>query len=275
MRELGHGAAGGGFFEGLASNSQQLDSELENDLEYSSSESDESDADVPDVNGQSPGSYSLPFEGETSHHFFNFGEEKENATSAMALTLPNPMASKSTNAYDAGNFPLAGQMGFKSGNLAKVLNQPIQAISVPNISPVEKQSIPKKSSPPFGGIEIKKDGNNSDSEVRRVPEMSGKANAAIAKAAHVPGPQASLPSRKRGGASTDKEHKRMKRLLRNRVSAQQARERKKAYLSELEVKSKELEQKNAELQERVSTLQRENFMLRQIVKNTTLKADGR
>lgn len=54
------------------------------------------------------------------------------------------------------------------------------------------------------------------------------------------------------------------RLLRNRVSAQQARERKKAYLSDLEVRSKELEHRNAELEERVSTLQRENQMLRQV-----------
>lgn len=54
------------------------------------------------------------------------------------------------------------------------------------------------------------------------------------------------------------------RLLRNRVSAQQARERKKAYLSDLETRSRELENKNAELEERVSTLQRENFMLRQV-----------
>jgi transcription factor HY5 len=54
------------------------------------------------------------------------------------------------------------------------------------------------------------------------------------------------------------------RLLRNRVSAQQARERKKAYLTDLEVRSKELEQRNAELEERVSTLQHENQMLRQV-----------
>lgn len=54
------------------------------------------------------------------------------------------------------------------------------------------------------------------------------------------------------------------RLLRNRVSAQQARERKKAYLSDLEVRSKELEHRTAELEERVSTLQRENQMLRQV-----------
>lgn len=56
----------------------------------------------------------------------------------------------------------------------------------------------------------------------------------------------------------------MFRLLRNRVSAQQARERKKAYLSELEVRVKDLEKKNAELDERLSTLQNENNMLRQV-----------
>lgn len=54
------------------------------------------------------------------------------------------------------------------------------------------------------------------------------------------------------------------RLLRNRVSAQQARERKKAYLNELEVRVKEIEKKNSELEERLSTLQNENQMLRHV-----------
>lgn len=56
----------------------------------------------------------------------------------------------------------------------------------------------------------------------------------------------------------------VKRLLRNRVSAQQARERKKAYLSELENRVKDLENKNSELEERLSTLQNENQMLRHV-----------
>jgi len=64
------------------------------------------------------------------------------------------------------------------------------------------------------------------------------------------------------------------RLLRNRVSAQQARERKKAYLSELEVRVKDLEKRNSELEERLSTLQNENQMLRQILKNTTVNRRG-
>lgn len=53
------------------------------------------------------------------------------------------------------------------------------------------------------------------------------------------------------------------------MSAQQARERKKAYMGELEAKVKDLETRNSELEERLSTLQNENQMLRQILKNTT------
>lgn len=57
-------------------------------------------------------------------------------------------------------------------------------------------------------------------------------------------------------------------MLRNRVSAQQARERKKAYLIDLEARVKELETKNAELEERLSTMQNENQMLRQVTSFT-------
>lgn len=48
------------------------------------------------------------------------------------------------------------------------------------------------------------------------------------------------------------------------MSAQQARERKKAYLNELETRVKDLERKNSELDERLSTLQNENQMLRHV-----------
>ena len=48
------------------------------------------------------------------------------------------------------------------------------------------------------------------------------------------------------------------------MSAQQARERKKAYLTDLEVKVKNLEKKNSEMEEKLSTLQNENQMLRQV-----------
>lgn len=56
----------------------------------------------------------------------------------------------------------------------------------------------------------------------------------------------------------------MNRLLRNRVSAQQARERKKVYVNELESKANELQDKNSKLEERISTLINENTMLRKV-----------
>lgn len=124
-------------------------------------------------------------------------------------------------------------------------------------------------------IEVK-EGMESDEEIRRVPEIGGEAagvSASGGDAGSNGGPDRVLGSgegtRKRGRSPADKENKRLKRLLRNRVSAQQARERKKAYLSELEVRVKDLEKKNSELDERLSTLQNENNMLRQILKNTT------
>ncbi|KAJ4765748.1 Transcription factor HY5 [Rhynchospora pubera] len=88
----------------------------------------------------------------------------------------------------------------------------------------------------------------SDEEIRRVPEFgigSGGASTSGQEKA-VAGPDkaqsSSQPGQKRRGRSpADKEHKRLKRLLRNRVSAQQARERKTAYLNDLETRVKELE----------------------------------
>ncbi|KAJ6798778.1 transcription factor HY5 [Iris pallida] len=122
----------------------------------------------------------------------------------------------------------------------------------------------------------------SDEEIRRVPEFGGElagpsASGRAAGTAAGPDPaqsSAQASQRKRGRSPADKEHKRLKRLLRNRVSAQQARERKKAYLSDLEAKVKDLETKNSELEERLSTLQNENQMLRHILKNTTVGRRG-
>ncbi|KAL3140584.1 hypothetical protein ABBQ32_005158 [Trebouxia sp. C0010 RCD-2024] len=64
-----------------------------------------------------------------------------------------------------------------------------------------------------------------------------------------------------------KEAKRLKRLLRNRVSAQQARERKKSYVSTIEEKVNDQDTQLAQLRQRVQTLERENGMLRQVIKN--------
>lgn len=130
-------------------------------------------------------------------------------------------------------------------------------------------------------MEFKDD--ESEEEMRRVPEFGcEQASLSISDRTADGGAVArSLSSavrpaiqRKRGRSPADKEHKRLKRLLRNRVSAQQARERKKAYLNDLEIKVKDLETKNSELEERLSTLQNENQMLRQILKNTTVNRRG-
>ncbi|GLT96884.1 hypothetical protein SLE2022_144760 [Rubroshorea leprosula] len=112
----------------------------------------------------------------------------------------------------------------------------------------------------------------SDEEIRRMPKLGGEAaeaSAASRDGGSVSGPDRVQPSevgqRKRGRSPANKENKRLKRLLRNRVSAQQARERKKAYLNELETRVKDLEKKNSELEERLSTYQNENEMLRQVI----------
>ncbi|CAL1375078.1 unnamed protein product [Linum trigynum] len=124
-----------------------------------------------------------------------------------------------------------------------------------------------------------KEGMESDEEIRRVPELGAGASGSGRSAAVVSGQERAHQgpgevSRKRGRSPAEKENKRLKRLLRNRVSAQQARERKKAYLSELETRVKDLEKKNSELEERLSTLQNENQMLRHILKNTTASRRG-
>ena len=56
----------------------------------------------------------------------------------------------------------------------------------------------------------------------------------------------------------------MGRLLRNRVSAQQARERKKVYMNDLESRAQELQDRNSKLEEKISTLVNENTMLRKV-----------
>ena len=55
----------------------------------------------------------------------------------------------------------------------------------------------------------------------------------------------------------------MRRLLRNRVSAQLARERKKQHAATVETRALELEGKAAALAARVAVLERENSSLRQ------------
>ncbi|XP_051129401.1 transcription factor HY5 [Andrographis paniculata] len=145
----------------------------------------------------------------------------------------------------------------------------------PATSSIAASSLPsssERSSSSALHVEVK-EGMESDDEIRRVPEIGGEAagGGPTTDGGTVAGPAqpSASGSKRRGRSPADKENKRLKRLLRNRVSAQQARERKKAYLIDLEAKVRDLETKNAELDERVSTLQNENQMLRQILKNTT------
>ncbi|PKA64692.1 Transcription factor HY5 [Apostasia shenzhenica] len=132
----------------------------------------------------------------------------------------------------------------------------------------QEQATSSRSSSSAMNMDLK-EGMESDDDIRRVPDFGTGAGEISGPSASGGGgpPSASaaqLGQRKRGRSPADKEHKRLKRLLRNRVSAQQARERKKAYLSDLEGKVKELERKNMELEEKLSTLQNENQMLRQV-----------
>ncbi|XP_047332574.1 transcription factor HY5-like [Impatiens glandulifera] len=144
-------------------------------------------------------------------------------------------------------------------------------------SSVAANSMPSSSERSSSSALQIKEGMESDEEIRRVPEIGGReicgTSGSGREITSVSGPErvhsTSEGSRKRGRSPAEKENKRLKRLLRNRVSAQQARERKKVYLTELEVRVKELEKKNSELEERSSTLLNENQMLRHILKNTT------
>ena len=58
------------------------------------------------------------------------------------------------------------------------------------------------------------------------------------------------------------------------MSAQQARERKKSYVNTLEAKSTQQEEVVAQLEQRVKVLERENVMLRSVIKNMQGDAEG-
>ncbi|XP_076930365.1 transcription factor HY5-like [Bidens hawaiensis] len=153
-----------------------------------------------------------------------------------------------------------------------------QAAATSSVVPSLQSSSERSSS---SALQINvKEGMEGDDEIRKVPEIGGEAEpeAVVTSGTGSEPMSVSQPdrvqvstegTRRKGKSPADKENKRLKRLLRNRVSAQQARERKKVYLSELEARVKELEKKNSELEERMSTLQNENQMLRHILKNTT------
>ncbi|KAK4770098.1 hypothetical protein SAY87_030630 [Trapa incisa] len=110
-----------------------------------------------------------------------------------------------------------------------------------------------------------------------VPDVEARPSSAEAAAASASNSSATgadrQGKRRRGRNPVDKEYKRLKRLLRNRVSAQQARERKKVYVNDLEERATELQDRNSKLEEEISTLINENTMLRKILMNTRPKPD--
>jgi transcription factor HY5 len=71
-----------------------------------------------------------------------------------------------------------------------------------------------------------------------------------------------------GGLTLDEEReaKRMRRLMRNRLSAHQARERKKLHQAEVNTISQQLHQRHAVLQDAVTVLTKENATLKALLR---------
>ncbi|CAH2053459.1 unnamed protein product [Thlaspi arvense] len=123
----------------------------------------------------------------------------------------------------------------------------------------------------------------SDEELLMVPDMEAAGSTGVQSSSADDGANnpeidqtqngISDSKRRRGRNPVDKEYRSLKRLLRNRVSAQQARERKKVYVSDLESRANELQNNNDQLEEKISTLTNENTMLRKMLINTRPKAD--
>uniref|UniRef100_A0A7N0ZZZ3 BZIP domain-containing protein n=1 Tax=Kalanchoe fedtschenkoi TaxID=63787 RepID=A0A7N0ZZZ3_KALFE len=114
----------------------------------------------------------------------------------------------------------------------------------------------------------KEEVSEDDDDVFTVPEME---DASQKKPNDVGGGQ---EKRGKSRSTADREHKKIKRLLRNRISAQQARERKKVYVSDMEQRARELQESNARLEEKISTLINENTMLRKVLISSRPKKEN-
>lgn len=66
-----------------------------------------------------------------------------------------------------------------------------------------------------------------------------------------------------GGDMPEPEKKRLYQIVRNRISAQQSRDRKKAYVDQLEQEKRDLESKNLALEQKIARLKFENRLLKQ------------
>ncbi|XP_058083414.1 transcription factor HY5-like [Magnolia sinica] len=147
-------------------------------------------------------------------------------------------------------------------------------MSLPDSNPAASSSLWPN---PFPPSRQKNKVEESDEDLFTVPDLesrpSDSTNASSAVIQQSTSSSAATGKRRRGRNPADKEYKRLKRLLRNRVSAQQARERKKVYVNDLESKARELQDKNAKLEEKILTLINENTMLRKVLMNTRPKVD--
>ncbi|KAK3187857.1 hypothetical protein Dsin_027418 [Dipteronia sinensis] len=132
---------------------------------------------------------------------------------------------------------------------------------------VEVTSFPRSGTKNFHHHDTANKLEDSDEDLLTVPDVEAS------PAMDSTNSQIQNQKRRKGRNPVDKEYRRIKRLLRNRVSAQQARERKKVYVNELESRAKELQDLNSKLEETISTLNNENTMLRKVLLNTRPKLD--
>jgi hypothetical protein len=163
-----------------------------------------------------------------------------------------PTANNNNNNNNNNNAP--GQQRDVAANASA--SRQIRKAQVQAKNQLKTQAAKRKASVPAAPASQADSDGSDDSDDDGVPDGPSAADIAKHKYNHI---------------EDEKERKKLKRLLRNRVSAQQARERKKAFLGKLEVKCNELESRAQELEHKVNKLERENFMLRQVVKNTTSK----
>eukprot|EP00899_Mesostigma_viride_P010820 jgi/Mesvir1/1973/Mv16600-RA.1 len=109
-------------------------------------------------------------------------------------------------------------------------------------------------------------GHSSDPDGAAMERSSMGGGADLGGASGVGGSRPAAPSKE-----SLKEQKRLKRLLRNRVSAQLARERKRSHLTDLEDNVNKLKDMNEQLEGKVLELTKENETLRRLLLTTRAK----
>ncbi|KAF9434048.1 hypothetical protein BGZ76_008647 [Entomortierella beljakovae] len=84
-----------------------------------------------------------------------------------------------------------------------------------------------------------------------------------------PKAKASTGTRKRSSDPHDKEAKARERVLRNRAAAQESRDKKRKYVSEIEASNESLQQENSQLLKRLKTVENDNLALSQRLETLT------